>query len=171
MRGGPRGIPLGLTGLLLVCSLLLGGCGGAATPTSAAAGFSTTKYAQQIAVTADPQGGLRWDRQEYEAQAGAATFVVGNDPIVLAAESGGGGVSDRLHPAGSSGGGMVARLDRALRRIVRRTPLRARRVGTGVHPGMAHSAYNPSHMRRDTRSTGVVLAFFPMRGDGARADR
>jgi hypothetical protein len=105
MRGGPRGIPLGLTGLLLVCSLLLGGCGGAATPTSAAAGFSTTKYAQQIAVTADPQGGLRWDRQEYEAQAGAVTFVVGNDPIVLAAESGGGGVSDRLHPAGSSGGG------------------------------------------------------------------
>lgn len=79
MRGGPRGIPLGLTGLLLVCALLLGGCGGAATPTSAAAGFSTTKYAQQIAVAADPQGGLRWDRQGYEAQAGAVTFVVRND--------------------------------------------------------------------------------------------
>jgi uncharacterized cupredoxin-like copper-binding protein len=67
---------------LLACALLLGGCGGAATPASGAATFSNANYEQQIAVAADPKGGLRWDKQEYEAQAGAVTFVVRNDSIL-----------------------------------------------------------------------------------------
>lgn len=79
MRGGLRGLPLRATTLVLICALLLGGCGGAATPTSGAAGFSTATYDQQIAVAADPKEGLRWDKQEYEARAGAVTFVVRND--------------------------------------------------------------------------------------------
>ncbi len=63
-------------------ALLLGGCGGTATPTSGAVGFSSATYEQQIAVAADPKGGLRWDKQEYEATAGAVTFVVRNDSTV-----------------------------------------------------------------------------------------
>jgi len=62
--------------------LLLGGCGGTATPTSGAAGFSAATYDRQIAVAADPKGGLRWDKQEYEATAGAVTFVVRHDSTV-----------------------------------------------------------------------------------------
>jgi uncharacterized cupredoxin-like copper-binding protein len=79
MRDGLQGLPRGLTALLLACALLLGGCGGAATPTNAGPSFSATNYDQQIAVAADPKGGLRWDKQEYEAKAGAVTFVVRND--------------------------------------------------------------------------------------------
>lgn len=82
IRGGPWGSPLGWASLLLACALLLGGCGGAATPASKAAGFSAATYEQQIAVAADPKGGLRWDKREYEARAGAITFVVRNDSTV-----------------------------------------------------------------------------------------
>ncbi len=76
-----QGLPLGALALALVlaCVLVLGGCGGSATSASGAAGFSSATYEQQIAVAADPKGGLRWDKQEYEAQAGAVTFVVRND--------------------------------------------------------------------------------------------
>jgi len=70
---------LGALALTLLCALVLAGCGGMATPMSGAAGFSGTSYDQQIAVDADPKGGLRWDKQVYEAQAGAVTFVVRND--------------------------------------------------------------------------------------------
>lgn len=65
--------------LVLACALMLGGCGGSATPTSATASFSSATYDQQIAVAADPKGGLRWDKQGYEAKAGPVTFVVRND--------------------------------------------------------------------------------------------
>lgn len=78
MRGRLRGT-LGPMALLLACVLALGGCGGATTPTSAAASFSSATYDQQIAVAADPKGGLRWDKELYEAKAGAVTFVVRND--------------------------------------------------------------------------------------------
>ena len=79
MRGGRSGTFLGVFALALACALALGGCGGATTPARGAAGFSDARYEQQIAVAADPKGGLRWDRQEYEARAGAVTFVVRND--------------------------------------------------------------------------------------------
>lgn len=74
-----RGAALGALALLFACALLLGGCGGATTSTGGAAGFSSVTYDQQIAVAADPKGGLRWDKPEYEARAGAVTFVVRND--------------------------------------------------------------------------------------------
>jgi len=70
---------LSLGALVLVCAVVLGGCGGTAIATSGAAGFSDASYSQQIAVAADPKGGLRWDKQAYEAQAGAVTFAVRND--------------------------------------------------------------------------------------------
>lgn len=82
MRGGVRDLPPELASLLIACALVLVGCGGAATPTSGVANFSTTTYEQQIPVAADPKGGLRWDKQEYEAKAGAVTFVVRNDSTV-----------------------------------------------------------------------------------------
>lgn len=77
MRQRLRGLPLGA--LALACALVLGGCGGTAASTSDATGFSSATYEQQIAVVADPKGGLRWDRQGYEAQAGGVTFVIRND--------------------------------------------------------------------------------------------
>ena len=40
--------------------------------------FSSDVVAQQVVVTADPNGALRWDKQEYTAQAGDVTFVVKN---------------------------------------------------------------------------------------------
>lgn len=78
--GAVRGCGRGL--LLIVAlgaALALGACGAAATPTGGTARFSATTYAQQVPVAADPQGGLRWDKQEYTATAGAVTFVVRNE--------------------------------------------------------------------------------------------
>ena len=47
-------------------------CGGGNT------GFSTDVYDNQVHVTADPKGALKWDQTTYQAQAGNVTFVVTN---------------------------------------------------------------------------------------------
>src|SRR3954454_4887964 len=41
-------------------------------------GFSTDVYDNQVHVTADPKGALKWDQTTYQAQAGNVTFVVTN---------------------------------------------------------------------------------------------
>lgn len=83
MRGvlGPlrrcgRGVVLVLA---MVSALALAACGGTTPATSVTAGFSTTTYDQQVPVSADPKGALRWDKPEYAATPGAVTFVVRND--------------------------------------------------------------------------------------------
>jgi len=63
---------------LAVCALVVAvaalvACGGASGNQ-----FSSEVVAQQVAVSADPSGALRWDKQEYTAQAGDVTFVVKN---------------------------------------------------------------------------------------------
>jgi uncharacterized cupredoxin-like copper-binding protein len=49
-------------------------CGGGTSGSQ----FSSETVAQQVAVAADPSGALRWDKQDYTAQAGDVTFVVKN---------------------------------------------------------------------------------------------
>ena len=46
-------------------------------------GFSETLAAQTVAVRVAPGGRLAWERQEYEAAAGAVTFVV-SSPVRMA---------------------------------------------------------------------------------------
>ena len=67
-----------LRSVLAVCAMVVAvaalvACGGASGNQ-----FSTEVVAQQVAVSADPSGALRWDKQEYTAQAGDVTFVVKN---------------------------------------------------------------------------------------------
>jgi uncharacterized cupredoxin-like copper-binding protein len=65
------------SGMLGIFAALLVACGGTS---SAASGnqFSTEAVAQQVAVSTDPSGALRWDKQDYTAHAGDVTFVVKN---------------------------------------------------------------------------------------------
>lgn len=67
---------------LVLLLVLATGCGEELAANSIAGGgntgFSTETFAQQIAVSADPGGALRWERAVYEAKAGAVTFVVTN---------------------------------------------------------------------------------------------
>jgi uncharacterized cupredoxin-like copper-binding protein len=65
---------IGMVGLLAV---LLVACGGGSASASGSQ-FSSETAAQQVAVAADPSGALRWDKQDYTAQAGDVTFVVKN---------------------------------------------------------------------------------------------
>ena len=59
--------------LLIALGVALVACGGDA---GKGGGFSTETVAQQVQVAADPSGALRWDRGEYEANAGNSSFVV-----------------------------------------------------------------------------------------------
>jgi uncharacterized cupredoxin-like copper-binding protein len=59
---------------------MLAACGsrGGAQAAGDTGGFSGEPAAQRVEVAAVPDGTLRWDRQEYRAQAGDVTFVVRN---------------------------------------------------------------------------------------------
>ena len=59
---------------LAACGTGAGGAGDGKQQTA----FSSEVVAQTVEVAAAPDGTLRWDRQEYRAQAGDVTFVVRN---------------------------------------------------------------------------------------------
>lgn len=64
--------------LALGLGAALAGCAGADAGPPASGGFSDEVTANRIAVSADPQGTLRWERAAYAGTAGDATFVVQN---------------------------------------------------------------------------------------------
>ena len=65
---------------VLTLGITLTACGGAAAAPQGAGdrGFTGDVVAQQVEITADPAGALRWDKAEYTAAAGDVTFVVRN---------------------------------------------------------------------------------------------
>ena len=76
VRKGSRVLPL--VALLLPLSLALAACGTARGGQAGAGGFVSEQVEQRVEVVADPNGLLRWTRQQYEAAAGDVTFVVQN---------------------------------------------------------------------------------------------
>ena len=81
LRGLPRLIAtLGLGLVLVACGSGADASGGT-TPRSsggAKAAFSSEVVGQQVAVSTDPSGALKWTQAAYEAAAGDVTFVVTN---------------------------------------------------------------------------------------------
>ncbi len=65
-------------GLLSICVAMMALVALVACGDASGNQFSSDVVAQQVAVAADPSGALRWDKQEYTAQAGDVTFVVKN---------------------------------------------------------------------------------------------
>lgn len=65
-----------LVGAMTALAVLLAACG--TGDNSGSNAFSTEIAPQQVVVTADPSGALRWDRTTYEATAGDITFIVKN---------------------------------------------------------------------------------------------
>ena len=63
---------LGVFAMVVAVAALVA-CGGASGDQ-----FSSEVATQQVAVSADPSGALRWDKQEYTARSGDVTFVVKN---------------------------------------------------------------------------------------------
>ena len=61
---------------------MLAACGDPAGAGSGTGDFSGEVVSQQVAVSTDPGGALRWDRATYEAKAGDITFVVKNSSPV-----------------------------------------------------------------------------------------
>ncbi|MFN8512188.1 MAG: plastocyanin/azurin family copper-binding protein [Thermomicrobiales bacterium] len=70
----------------LVLAVLLGAalvaCGNMDSGGPATGGFSDEVLPNQIAVSADPKGTLRWELQAYEGKAGDVTFVVKNPSTI-----------------------------------------------------------------------------------------
>jgi uncharacterized cupredoxin-like copper-binding protein len=67
---------------LVMLAALLVACAGGGTG-SGGTQFSSDVVAQQVVVAADPSGALRWDKQEYAAQAGDVTFAVKNPSQII----------------------------------------------------------------------------------------
>jgi plastocyanin len=73
---------LPLLALVAVLGVSLVACGegdaGNGSAGGGKTGFSTEVFDNQVRVTADPKGALKWDQATYQAQAGNVTFVVTN---------------------------------------------------------------------------------------------
>jgi uncharacterized cupredoxin-like copper-binding protein len=73
---------LPLLALALILGIMLVACGegdaGNGSAGGGTTGFSTEVFDNQVRVTADPKGALKWDQSTYQAQAGNVTFVVTN---------------------------------------------------------------------------------------------
>lgn len=73
--------------LVVVLALALAACGSAGVqsdhPTGGSGGFTNDVVAQQVAINADPTGGLKWEKAVYEAQAGDVSFLVKNASGVM----------------------------------------------------------------------------------------
>lgn len=69
-------------GVLFGLVVVLVACGDPAGAGSGSGDFSGEVVSQQVAVSADAGGALRWDRATYEAKAGDVTFVVKNSSPV-----------------------------------------------------------------------------------------
>ena len=68
--------------LAFILGMALVGCGAVDAGGPATSGFLGEVVPNQIAVSADPRGTLRWERQAYEGLAGDVTFVVNNPSTV-----------------------------------------------------------------------------------------
>ena len=79
LRGVPRLIAtLGLGLVLVACGSGADASGGTTPRSGAKAAFSSEVVSQQVAVSTDPSGALKWTQAAYQATAGDVTFVVKN---------------------------------------------------------------------------------------------
>jgi plastocyanin len=68
--------------LAIVLGAALAGCANMDAGGPATGGFSDEILSNQIAVSTDPKGTLRWEQQSYEGTAGDVTFVVSNPSTI-----------------------------------------------------------------------------------------